>query len=588
MRRYYLHARAVVAVADRLLESAIASPRRKPRVARVDASFLLWNGKLAVTDPGLFRARPAEMLRAFRVAAERGVPIYGHTKELMAEAVLEQGAALAASPEATAHLVALLVDVGDARQPSLLEQTHEIGLLAALIPEFAPCTGRVQHDLYHVYTVDQHQLYAVALLKRILRGELAETAPLATDVAQRPGPLAPLCLATLLHDVGKPLGKGHAEKGAVIAGAVARRLGLGEADAARAELLVRQHLTMSHLSQRRDLGDPDVIARFAERVGSEEALDQLYLLTRVDTEMTSPQNLSAWKDQLLGELYLRTRDRFRGGASERDGDGVDRGRRRAVELASAGASSEDAAAIAALGACLDDRFVGALTPRQLSRHLRLARRKGPADAIALDVACFPMKGVTEVAVVANDVPGLLARLAGVLSAHRIDVVAAVVSTVDPPGASRWALDLFYVRDRYDRPIPEDDPRWGQVAGDLAAIDSGDELGVVLRRRVKRSTLRPRVTPGVPTTVQVVDDASDGYTVVDVTTRDRPFVLYTITRTLAELGLDIHLAKVTTEGEKVADAFYVSERPGGKVRDTGRARAVERAVVAALADLEAGA
>src|SRR5690606_32274511 len=144
-----------------------------------------------------------------------------------------------------------------------------------------------------VYTVDQHQLYALAMQKRLARGELAAEHPLATALWREVRRPAALYLATLLHDVGKPLGKGHAEKGAVVAGAIARRLGLCAEDCEITEFLVRQHLTMSHLSQRRDLAAPDVIARFAERVGSDDRLVKLYLLTLCDTAMTAPDNLTA-------------------------------------------------------------------------------------------------------------------------------------------------------------------------------------------------------------------------------------------------------------------------------------------------------
>src|SRR5207248_10915142 len=202
--------------------------------------------------------------------------------ELVAETIAKDPAPLAHDPLAQRLLLDALVDLRDSAQPSALEVMHQLGILSALMPEWAPCTARVQHDLYHVYTVDQHQLYAVAMQKRIARGELADEHPLATELWRDVARPAPLLLGTLLHDVGKPLGKGHAEKGAVIAGEVARRLGMTEADTELTEFLVRQHLTMSHLSQRRDLADPEVIERFAERVGSDERLVQLYLLTLCD------------------------------------------------------------------------------------------------------------------------------------------------------------------------------------------------------------------------------------------------------------------------------------------------------------------
>src|SRR5262249_40670502 len=153
----------------------------------------------------------------YQTALERGVPIYSHTRQLVAEQVATNGARLAGDRAASAGFLAVLGDARDAAQPSLLEQMHDVGLLAAVMPEFGPCTARVQHDLYHVYTVDQHQLYAVALLKRIARGELAKEAPAATEAWRRVASPHVLALATLLHDVGKPLGKGHSEKGAQLA-----------------------------------------------------------------------------------------------------------------------------------------------------------------------------------------------------------------------------------------------------------------------------------------------------------------------------------------------------------------------------------
>jgi [protein-PII] uridylyltransferase len=587
MRRYYLHARAVVRVADRLLEAAKVPERKKPRIRAVDSSFLLWNGKLAAADPMVFREHPGEMVRLFRVALALDVPIYRHTVELIEENLAVRGSSLTGDPVASRHFLDALVDLRDDRQPSLLEEMHQAGVLNALMPEFAPCTCRVQHDLYHVYTVDQHQLYAVAMLKRTMRKELAEEAPLATEVAGQIGPTVPLFLGTLLHDVGKPLGKGHAEKGAQLAGTIARRFGMSEADSERTEMLVRQHLTMSHLSQRRDLTDPDVIQRFGERIGfgDQQALGELYLLTRCDTAMTSPGNLSAWKDQLLGELYTRTRQIYSGavaaaGAAEQAADEV---RRRVRELIPA-----DAPELGELADRLDERTVAALSPRQIARHLVLAARREKAGrAVDIEVAPYPLKGHTELAVVADDSLGLLAHIAGVLAAHRVSIDTAVVSTVDRPTGGALALDLFYVRDPYGKVIAAEDGRWELIRRDLTSVmeSAGEPTTAVtdlLARRRRGSTLK-RFTPAVPTVVHVFDDASQDYTVVEVSTRDQVGLLHTITRTMTDLGLDIHLAKVSTEGEKAADAFYLTDRRdgGGKLRDPGRIAELEAALLQAL-------
>ncbi len=207
MRTYYLAGRGIERVAERVLESATIPARRKPHIHRIDGSFLSWNGKLAVRDPDIFGRRPAEMVRYFWVALEHGLPLYGHTKELIEAQVArnahalgvwcetpdhsaegakhtrsaKQGAPetdansfgtsfLASNPQACEFFLALLTDLRDRRSPghhpkTLLRQMHALGLLAALMPAFGDCTGRVQHDLYHVYTVDHHQLGAVEMLK---------------------------------------------------------------------------------------------------------------------------------------------------------------------------------------------------------------------------------------------------------------------------------------------------------------------------------------------------------------------------------------------------------------------------------------
>jgi [protein-PII] uridylyltransferase len=572
MRAYFTHARGVVQVTDRLLDSARVL--RKPRVAPVDAAFIAWNGELAIKEPRLFVERPSEMVRLFRVAVAEQLPVYGHTKELVAETIARDPRPLASDPEAARLLHDALVDLRDAAQPSALEIMHELGVVSAIMPEWAPCTARVQHDLYHVYTVDHHQLYAVAMQKRLARGELAAEHPLATELWKTVARPAPLLLGTLLHDVGKPLGKGHAEKGAVIARAVARRLGMSEADGELAELLVRQHLTMSHLSQRRDLGDPDVVARFAQRIGDDETLVQLYLLTLCDTAMTAPGNLSAWKDELLRELLVRARAYLRGDAAARvGGAGADReARDKVVTLAGDVAGARD------FVDGIDPRLFTQLQPRQAARAVQLlSRARGHAPPVALEVHCFPMKGHSELAIVAPDAPGVLAAIAGALAAHRIDVLGAVLGHGDAPCA-RMVIDLFYVRDLVGQAIGDDDARWPKLLADLRALLAGppDPAAVaeLIARRRPKSGLPKRVTPSVATEIRLHDDSTRA-TIVEVFTRDRVGVLYAITHAIAELGLDISLAKVSTEGEKVADVFYVTRAGARLTEERDRADLVAR-------------
>ena len=448
---------------------------------------------------------------------------------------------------------------------------HQLGIVSAIIPEWKPCTARVQHDLYHVYTVDQHQLYAVEMQKRIARGELALEHPLATDLwtndVKRP---ASLLLGTMLHDVGKPLGKGHAEKGAVVTKNVAARLGMSEADGELAEFLVRQHLTMSHLSQRRDLSDPEVIARFGERVADDEHLVQLYLVTLCDTAMTAPDNLTAWKDGLLRDLLLRTREHFRAGSPETATQAEAAAREKAIQIVErgdvrrCGAHRRRRHRSAAVRAA--DAAPGG-APGQ-ARHGRAAQAAAGRHRGPLLPDEGPQRG--------HDRRAGCARRArrdrGRADRRRINVLGAVLGHIDFSD-HRLVLDTFYVRDLKGEAITDDDPRWARLLGDLRELLAGEPdpaaVASLIAKRRPRSALPPRVTPGVPTEIRLHDDSTQA-TIVEVFTRDRAGVLYAITQTLADLGLDISLAKVSTEGEKVADVFYVT-RAGKRLTDKARAR-----------------
>lgn len=563
MRDYYLHARGVVMVAERLLESARVPARTRPRINAVDATFITFDGELALEDPRRFTERPSEMVRLFRTALAEKVAIYGHTKELVAEQIARDPQAIANDPIAALLTLEALTDLRDRGVPSLFEQMHELGILGAVMPGWAPCTARVQHDLYHVYTVDQHQLYALAMQKRLARGELAREHPLATELWTTITRPAPLLLATLLHDVGKPLGKGHAEKGAVIAGQVARKFGLDETDAQTVEFLVRQHLTMSHLSQRRDLSDPEVIERFAQHtVGNEERLAELYLLTLCDAAMTAPDNLTAWKEGLLRELVLRTRAYFCGGASTSQEE-----QRRDDPRDKAMALLKDAPAARAMLDGVDPQLLIQLTARQAARHAKLAASTAGKDPhVAIEVHCFPMKGHSELAIVAPNMPGVLAAIAGALTANRVDVLGAILGhTNTAPGL---VLDVFFVRDLKGEAIPDDDERWTKLLDDLRVVldvtAPENATAALIKRRRPPSGMPIRVTPSVSTEIKIYDDSTQA-TIVEVQTRDRVGVLFAITQTLAALDLDISLAKVSTEGEKVADVFFVT-RGGHRITD----------------------
>jgi [protein-PII] uridylyltransferase len=211
--------------------------------------------------------------------------------------------------------------------------------------------------------------------------------------------------------------------------------------------------------------------------------------------------------------------------------------------------------------------------------------------VAVEIVHHPRKGYSELLLAAADSPGLLARITGVLLANKLDVVGAYINSraAQDPGQEGEALDLFLVRDRYGRVVPASDQRWDRLVADLTnVIDGGHDVAMLIESRRDRGTLPPRITPQVPTEIQIDNVVAQDFTVIDVFTQDRPGVLHAITRTFDELGLDIGLSKVATEADRVADVFYVRDRVRGeKITDEARLATI-RATLADAIGLRAAA
>ena len=493
---------------------------------------------------------------------------------------------LMADQQAAQIFEQMLCDPHAEGEPSTLAEMHDLGALVALIPEFGPCTGRVQHDLYHVYTVDRHSLYVVAMIRAWLRGEQdkQQPMPVAVAVAREVRQPYSLLLAALLHDVAKPLGHGHAARGARMAAGVAARLGLSWEQQQEVRTLVGQHLLMAHLSQRRDLSDPSVISGLAEVVGSVGMLRRLYLLTAADTAMTAPGNLTDWKARLLDELYMQTYFHLQRGGSgmwQHRAEEV-QDRRDALELA---LRKQRGAGAAVLAERLPDSMLLAHATEDLLHHLEpvlAAQDQGGGEVRLTTRDAGPHS--TELTVCCPDSTGLLADITGVLAAHNVEVLGAQVYTLDVAGGAdreALALDIFTVRSTA-REAP-----WTALTTDLERVRRGElEVDQLVARFTGPSGLPPRVVPHVSIEVSINNEVSGRFSVIEVQAPDRLGLLHAITRTLSRAGLVIHLSRVATEAGRVVDIFYVSDAAsGGKVTDAREQARIREAVVTAISELE---
>jgi [protein-PII] uridylyltransferase len=555
MRDYYLSAGILRRAADALIARAEEqrAPSRGPFPAdwRV-GPFKVFRGRLTLEGDGeLFRREPASVVHLFQAADELGLPVYSWALDQAVQAAPALAEARG-SPEVVAALRALLTRPGT--RGEALESMHALGLLGTLVPEFGRVTARHQFDLYHAYTVDVHTLRALRRLYALRAGDLVEGEPERTRAIRDLQDVLPLVLGMLLHDAGKGMGGDHSERGRELMGALGARLGLSPRQQEVADFLVLHHLTLSHLAQRRDLSDPQLLEDFARLCGDSEKLTCLDLLTWADISSVAPGMWTDWRARLVHELTTKTRAVLAGQGSH----GEREARESFRKLWTKRFGAEEAERLLAAAA---DRYLGSTPPSAAVLHgllFRRARRSGFAAALRR----LPGQQHAELHLAAQDRPGLLALWSGVLAAHGIDILSArIASTAD--GA---VLDVFEVRSAARRPLER--ARWRRARSDLQGALLGKvDVAALLERRRRASTLQRRV-PFVATRVSVDNEASRAFTVVDVRAEDRLGLLHEVAAVFAEAGLEIALAKVATEANRAIDSFYVSQK--GRKLESGAA------------------
>jgi [protein-PII] uridylyltransferase len=427
---------------------------------------------------------------------------------------------------------------------------HETGFLGRYLPEFDRIAFIVQHDFYHKYTVDEHTLKALEGLDRVANEGLEDIVPFA-KVFEEVKDLARLSLGILLHDIGKGHGGGHVPRGARIADGVCERLGLDVEASADVVFLVQKHLVMSQVSQRRDLSDEGLIAGFAETVSTLDRLNMLLLLTFADTNAVGPGVWNDWKAALLWELYSKTRAHF---AEDRTAAG-DRRAHLEEKVVSRLLPEFLKSDVESYLALYPDRYLRASSPEAIARHFRMTRELG-GRSLAADWRSASDARHTVLTVCARDAPGLLARLAGTLTGHGLDILSVDAFT----RSDGVILDTFKVCEAGGQPVRTE--RWPKIEADLvAAVEGRHDVDAAVVRARERMGRRPRRRPPAIPAVTFDAGASLRSTVVEVRADDEPGLVYKIARTLAQLGLNISLAKIATEKSQALDVFYVTDADG---------------------------
>jgi [protein-PII] uridylyltransferase len=587
MSDYYRAARVITRLADAMLTRA-RPVRRRQRSVPIGDRLVLRDDCVALEHASSLQNDPALALRVYEEAVSRDRGICEHTRQTLMRFAggAEFGAALRASPAAREAFLRLLCMVQRSRLPqgSVLRDMHDVGLLVAMIPEFAPLVGRVHRDTYHVYTVDVHSVAAVDHVRAMCRGELTLTHPLASRLAAELPRRQVLLLAALLHDVGKAHGgEGHTERGVEMASVILERLGVAPSDADEVKALIAQHLSMYEVSTRRDLEDPFTLAEFCSQVKERQMLRELYLLTIADVTTTNPTSMTNWKRRMLDALFVAA-DRQLGGEPGRVSPRTAGVRSRVVAL---WGQRDDRVFIEHFVSGLPERYFYANEADAIIEHALFAQgAQARVASIRKGASSHPY---FELWVVADDRPGLLAMITATLSHAKLKVRSAqVYSWLGQDGRSR-SLDIFWVRgpedpERAERLLP-------QLARDLEKVIARPvdpaELEALALSDARSSSSSTR-RPPLGTEVNVDNESASNYTVVEVITRDRPGLLFVLSHALQQLGLSIWFAKINTEGDRVIDVFYVSNAARQKLVVSAEIGRVRSAIVAAVERLDARA
>ncbi|MEC9225535.1 MAG: [protein-PII] uridylyltransferase [Pseudomonadota bacterium] len=586
MKRYHLAARDVGNL-TRIICAAMETDFRKRRLAwatdfrlrQMFGPFAIRAGRVNLEPDLMFRDRPLRMLEIFRLALEQNADVHPQALQRITRGLHALGESTRNDPQAAAEFLAILTSKHNPER--VLRLMNESGVLGRFLPDFGKIVAMMQFDMYHSFTVDEHTIQVIGILHQIESGGLAKTAPVATAVMPEIDARRALFVAALLHDIAKGRDGDHSELGAELALDVCPRLGLTPEETETVSWLVRHHLLMSKTAFRYDLNDPKTIDDFAALVQSPERLKLLLVLTVADIRGVGPNIWNGWKAALMRDLYYQT-------------DAVLRGADATVIAASSAEEARELAR-AELASWSDEEFAdyAARLPRNYwtgfdtdmhVRHAGLGRTFRDMDVPLLtDFRQVAERKVTELTLLTVDDAGLFSRVAGAVAGLGINIIGARITTC----TDGTVLDVFQLQTA-DTDLVSDklvlerlqEGITGAVSGTLRPQAALDERWRSLPARVRRLPVRSRVI--------LSNRISSTHTVIEINGRDFPGLLHRLTRTLADLGLQIQTATVSTYGERAVDVFYVKDLFGLQVHNQARLDTIRDRLLAVFEQVDEAA
>jgi [protein-PII] uridylyltransferase len=562
MQTYYQHAGTIKRMTQAAIATLVASPEQRLRtlhkknVTHYDDDFAKADGKIVAKKADCFEKDPLSLLKVFLLAQKEGCDLDEETRRRISSCLHSVDENFIQRSDVNEKLKELFGELKGLGR--VLQIMHELRLLERLIPEFGEILFRPQHDVYHIYTVDTHSIIAVGELSKLKEGKYDAEFPLFKEALEQTPRHDLLSFGLFFHDVGKGRGKNHSVVGAEIAARATLRMGYSEKDREVVEFLVKSHLLMPHLAQRRDLDDANLIIQFAKSMQHMDHLNMLFLLTWADIRAVGPEVWTPWKGTLLSELYTRTRRVLESGSftKERVDKMVEQVKEKVRGLVGETVPSQ-----------MKEEFLQNMplkyflghTPEEISYHLKSISETAP-DQIVMKISTLEKDNVSEMMIYAFATPGLFAKIAGVMAANDLNILEAKQHL----SKTGWGLVIFRFTDAQGHLIDEE-RRWSIIKKDLIEVlEEKIRVAQLMESRQKPSWYKKKLARTFPTRVEIDNDVSAYYTVIDIYTHDRVGLLYQILTTLSGLGLYVDVSKISTKVDQVADVFYVKDIFGQKI------------------------
>jgi len=533
------------------LRSAFSFSRQK-----MPEGFINQNGRLGIADPKAFLKEPINILKLFEQALETEFLIHPEAMRLVTSNLHLIDDKLRNDPEANAVFLQLLL--GNNNPERALRRMNELGVLGAFLPEFDRIVAMMQFNMYHHYTVDEHTIQCISVLSQIERQELVEDLPVASGILREGVNRRVLYVALLLHDIGKGLPQDHSEVGAEIAAKICPRLGLPQEETDTVVWLVRNHLVMSDVAQKRDISDIRTVRRFVQQVRSVSNLKLLTVLTVCDIRGVGPGRWNNWKAVLFRDLYSLTLDELRGGTGKQSRQSrIDAAKERFRQAAK---HLEGEALEAELDRHYSSFWVGCDLKTQIALSKLACSVSG--NEILSDFKMDKKRDATRVCFAMPDHPGIFSRLTGALALAGANVVDARTFTT----SDGVAVTVFWIQDVMGKPFEK--TRLGRLRKVIDRTLGGE---VVAREELRQKNVVKRRQRDfiVPTTITIDNYGSEIFTIIEVDTKDRPGLLHDLARTIHNENLIVHSAIIATYGEQAVDSFYVKDLYGHKVHSEAR-------------------